>query len=413
MNDSENENESPCVGYLVNTYPTPSGTFIRNEIRAHEEAGHGIVRYSIRRWQGTLVDRDDIEERSRTRYLLEYGFRALISSALREAASNPTGMLRACLSTLGLALRPGGRHFFNFAYLLEAVQLKALAAIDGVTHIHAHYSTNSATVAFLAYRLNGPSFSFTVHGPDELPLMRSNGIVPKLRFASFVVAITKYTRDRILKVTPGELAEKVHVVRCGVRLSQFQPSYLFSDENHRLACIGRLCPQKAQTELVAALAELKQTYPNARLVLIGDGEAREEIAALIDRHRLQDTVYLHGWGTGEEVRAEIARSRALVLPSHSEGLPIVLMEAMALGRPVVSTSIAGIPELLDAQCGWIVPPSDHDALVKALEACLSASPDTLSDLGREGRSRIERGYNQANNAAQLRALFPKSDLFRT
>jgi glycosyltransferase involved in cell wall biosynthesis len=280
-----------------------------------------------------------------------------------------------------------------------------LASEDGVTHVHAHFSTNSATVAFLARRLGGPSYSFTVHGPDELPLMPANGILPKLRSASFAAAITDYTRGEILKVVPKAEAGKVHVVRCGLDLSRFDPAPAVRDENRRLACVGRLCPQKAQTELVAAIAALKDDYPDMRLVLIGDGETRSEIESLIARHGLQEMVHLHGWGTGEEVRAEIARSRALVLPSHAEGLPIVIMEAMALGRPVISTCIAGIPELLDAECGWIVKPGDHDALVRSLDACLSASPEELSRLGREGRRRIERKHDQAANAAELRGLF--------
>jgi glycosyltransferase involved in cell wall biosynthesis len=325
---------------------------------------------------------------------------------LRETLRNPAGMARAFLSALGLAFRPCGRHLYNFAYLLEAVRLKSLTAADDVAHIHAHYSTNSATVAFLARRLGGPSYSFTVHGPDELPLMQANGIAPKLRSASFAVAITDYARGRILEVTPRDQAEKVHVVRCGLDLSRFEPAPPVRDENRRLVCVGRLCPEKAQTELVTALAALKDAYPDMRLVLIGDGETRSEIEELVARHGLQDIVHLHGWGTGAEVRAEIARARALVLPSHAEGLPIVIMEAMAMGRPVISTSIAGIPELLDAKCGWIVAPGDHVALVQALGACLSASPQKLDRLGREGRSRVERHHDQARNAAQLRALFP-------
>jgi glycosyltransferase involved in cell wall biosynthesis len=405
MKDVKDKRSGTAVGYLVNTYPTPSGTFIRSEIQAHEASGCPVFRYSIRQWDGELIDPDDSAERDRTRYLLDDGLGVLVATALRETLRNPVGMARATLSALGLAFRPGGRHLYNFAYLLEAVRLKALTAVDGVVHVHAHYSTNSATVAFLTRKLGGAGYSFTVHGPDELPLMRANGIVPKLRAATFVAAITDYTRREILKVTPAAESAKVHVVRCGLNLSRFVPAPPVQAENRRLVCVGRLCPQKAQIELIAAIAELKNAYPDMRLVLIGDGEMRREIEALVARYGLQDIVHLNGWGTGEAVRAEIARSRALVLPSHAEGLPIVIMEAMALGRPVVSTRVAGIPELLDANCGWIVPPGDRDELIRALDTCLAASPETLAGLGREGRRRIERHYDQAENAAQLRTLF--------
>ena len=200
------------------------------------------------------------------------------------------------------------------------------------------------------------------------------------------------------------MADKVHVVRCGLDLARFSPAPPVTEDNRHLVCVGRLCPEKAQTELVEAVAALKDSHPGLRLTLIGDGETRGRIEALIARHGLHDMVHLHGWGTGAEVRAAIRAARALVLPSHAEGLPIVLMEAMALGRPVISTRIAGIPELLDETCGWIVPPGAPAALAAALDACLSAPPETLAALAAEGRARVERHHDQTRNAAALRAL---------
>lgn len=131
--------------------------------------------------------------------------------------------------------------------------------------------------------------------------------------------------------------------------------------------------------------------------------------AAIARHGLSDLVTLHGWGSGEEVRASIRAARALVLPSEAEGLPIVIMEAMALARPVISTIVAGIPELLDARCGWIVPPRNLDALAAAIDACLAASPETLAALAAEGRIRIARHHDQEKTAALLRTLVDAAD----
>jgi glycosyltransferase involved in cell wall biosynthesis len=383
----------------------PSTTFIRSEIRAHEAAGVEIKRYAIRKWSGDLLDMEDRAEQARTTYLLENCPGEIVYMAFKEIFQNPLGMLRALGTVMWLALQLRGRHLYNFVYLLEAIRLKALVKDDGIHHLHAHFSTNSATLPLLARRLGGPSYSFTVHGPDELPVMKPNGISPKIYHASFVAAITDYAKGEILKATLGEMAEKVHVVRCGIDLSRFDLSPPEVAINHNLVCVGRLCPQKAQSELVMAVAKLRDKYPNLRLTLIGDGETRGEIEVLIGRYDLEGTVYLNGWATGEQVRAAIRASRALVLPSHAEGLPIVIMEAMALARPVVSTKVAGIPELLDAECGWIVPPGDVAALTAALDDCLSASAGTLTSLGAEGRSRVELLHNQIHNSAELRARF--------
>ena len=154
-----------------------------------------------------------------------------------------------------------------------------------------------------------------------------------------------------------------------------------------------------------AVAELVARHPDLKVVLIGDGESRPAIAAEIARLGLEDRIELAGWATNAEVPARIAGARALMLPSFAEGLPIVLMEAFALQRPVITTYIAGIPELIDASCGWLVPASDQQALITALDACLSATSQDLATMGAEGRRRVEASHDQIANARQLKALF--------
>ncbi|MGC6486307.1 MAG: glycosyltransferase family 4 protein, partial [Planctomycetota bacterium] len=264
-----------------------------------------------------------------------------------------------------------------------------------------HFSVNTAAVALLARRMGGPAFSFTVHGPDELPGMRANGIADKVRHARAVAAITDYCRGEILAATDGEGADKVHVVRCGLELDRFQPTPVPA-ASQTLVCVGRLCPQKAQTLLAEAAARLKDSHPQLRILLIGDGDTRPEIEAILDREGLRDRVVLHGWASGDEVRAAIAAARALILPSFAEGLPMVIMEAMALGRPVISTRIAGIPELLDSSCGWIVDAGDVDALTASIAACLEADAAHLDAMGAEGRARVEQRHDQSKNARGLR-----------
>jgi glycosyltransferase involved in cell wall biosynthesis len=254
--------------------------------------------------------------------------------------------------------------------------------------------------------MGGPSYSFTAHGPDEFDDPAANGLPMKVEHAAFVAAITDYARDVILTATGGKDADKVHVVRCGIDLDEFDLTP--PPENARIVCVGRLCPAKAQALLVEAVAPLVKDFPNLELVFIGDGEDRASIEKRIAELGLESHVTLAGWGTGEEVRAAIQGARVFALPSFAEGLPIVLMESLAMGRAVVTTRITGIPELVDAKVGWIVPAGDVPALQEAVAQALSADTATLAALGATGRARVAQSHEQTQNASALRALFPNA-----
>lgn len=395
------------IGYLMNTYPVTSATFIRREIAALEGQGVSITRFAVRRWDQSLVDPLDQREAERCTYLLAPGARRLGVGALREALRNPRGMARAMAGAWALWRNAGrGARLRHIAYLLEAVELKSRAA--GLSHIHAHFSTNTAAVALLCARLGGPGYSFTAHGPDEFVDPGPSSLALKTREARAVVAITHYARIRLALAGGMAQWDKLHVIRCGVDPEALAPAPA-PDPEAPLLCIGRLCPQKAQLLLVRAMAALRKTHPRARLVLIGDGETRPEIEAAIRAHGLEAQIELRGWADNAAVSTALAEARALVLPSFAEGLPIVIMEAFARARPVISTYIAGIPELVDRDCGWLVPAGDEDALAQALSACLDADPDTLAAMGAEGRARVTTAHDLHHNAAQLRALFEALD----
>lgn len=392
------------LAYLMNTYPITSTTFIRREMHAHEAAGVPVTRFAIRDWAEVPVDPRDRDEVGKTTYILKQGAGALVARTLKEVATNPLGFARAFKSMLHLATRPGSTGLKNVAYLVEAVFFKQAAKAQGIHHVHAHFSTNSAAVAMLAHRMGGPSYSFTAHGPDEFDDPAGSSLPAKVADSAFVAAITDYARGVILDATGGDHADKVHIVRCGIDLDEFDLTP--PPENARIVCVGRLCPAKAQALLVEAVAPLVEDHPSLDLVFIGDGEDRAGIEARIADLGLQDHVTLAGWGTGEEVRAAIKGAWVFALPSFAEGLPIVLMESLAMGRAVVTTQITGIPELVDAECGWIVPPGDVPALRDAVAQALSADTATLAAMGEEGRARVIAAHDQAQNAAQLRALFP-------
>lgn len=395
------------LAYFMNTYPLISTTFIRREIEAHERAGVPILRFAIRPWDSALVDPKDIAEAQKVTYLLRLGAVRLVAGALREAVLNPVRMARALAATLHLIRKARTERWKNFAYLLEAVALKQRTVAAGVTHLHTHFSSNSAAVAMLCRMLGGPPYSVTVHGPDELYVMEENAVALKLRHAAFFAVITEYCRGVVDGHTGGAFADKLKVLRCGLDLRDFETVTAVPDTKH-LVCVGRLCAAKAQTALVEALAQVVEAHPGVKLLLIGDGDTRPDIEALIARHGLEAHVTLAGWKSGAEVQEAIRQARALVLPSLAEGLPIVLMEAFALGRPVLSTTITGIPELVDDSCGWLAAPGDAQALVAPLEDLLTRSPEALTQMAGIGRARVEQLHDQDRNAALLRDLFRDS-----
>lgn len=387
--------------YLMNAYPMTSTTFIRREIEAHERAGYSVDRFAVRPWEQPLVDPKDIAEADRVFYLLGQGVFPLFFAFLSELVTNPRGSLRALGAVFHLMRKGRGRRLKPLVYLLEAVRLKRETRARRIDHLHTHFSTNSAAVTLLSHLLGGPGYSITVHGPDELYEMTENALTLKVQHARFVAVITEYCRRTVDTHTGGRFTGKIHVVPCGLDMREFA-EVTPVPETRDLVCVGRLCEAKAQVLQVEAMAEAVQDFPDARLILIGDGEARPAVEAKIAEHGLEDTVVLAGWQSNDEVRAALTSARALMLPSLAEGLPIVIMESFALGRPVLTTRITGIPELVDESCGWLVEPGDRHAIAEALAELLATDPARLTEMAAVGRSRVADRHDQDRNAAELR-----------
>lgn len=393
------------IAYFLNTYPAPSATFIRGEIAALEELGVEVVRLAVRRFDGPLVDPADWQEVDMTRYLLDGNVKGLFKAALRELFVNPAGLVRALPAWWTLLANARGGTIRHVAYMMQAAALRQQAKRLGIGHVHSHYSNNAAAVAMLSSILGGPSYSFTAHGPDEFIEPERLSFKEKIARSAFAVAISTYGRGLLTSLARPEDTGKIHVVRCGIDLGDFEPAPAPSPDNLTLVCVGRLCAAKGQVHIPAAVAALKRDFPDIKVVLVGDGDKRQEIEAEIARHGVAQEVRLHGWASNGEVRRMVAGARALLLPSYAEGLPIVIMEAFALGRPVISTTVAGIPELVDDSCGWLVTPGDHGQLVGAMRAALTASPDELQRMGSVGRARVEQSHDRRRLGRELLRLF--------
>lgn len=393
------------IAYLLNTYPAPSSTFIRGEIEALEERGVEIVRLAVRRFDGPLVDPAAIREAGATRYLLDGNLTNLLVASLKELAVNPLGLARALPTWWRLLRNARGGVVRHVAYLMQAAALRQETQRQGARHVHTHYSNNPTTVAMLAAILGGPSYSFTAHGPDEFVDPQLLSFEEKIARAAFVIAISGYGRKLLAGLARSEDEAKIHIVHCGIELDGFEVAPPIAPENQTFVCVGRLCPAKGQVHIPAAVAALRERFPGIRVVLVGDGESRAKIEQEIARHDVGREVVLHGWASNQEVRRMVTGGRALLLPSYAEGLPIVIMEAFALGRPVLSTTVAGIPELVDHECGWLVEPGNHDQLVAAMSAALEASPAELQKMGLRGRARVEQRHDRRVLGRQLHRLF--------
>lgn len=392
------------LAYLLNSYPMTSTTFIRREIAAVEAAGVPVKRFAVRHWREALVDPDDRAEQARTEYLLTGNVAALLAGFLVELITHPLRLMRVVPTLAALIRAARGRVVRHIGYLVQAIHVRRRCGALGITHVHAHFSTNATAVAMLCRLLGGPPYSFTVHGPDELVDPAANGIAAKARHARHIVAISDYCRKRLCAVLPDLLHDRIKVIRCGLDPDRFVLAPP-DPESRGLVCIGRLCPQKGQAELPAAVAALAGRFPDLHVDLVGDGETRPAIARAVRDHDVADRVVLHGWRGNAEIARMLTAARALLLPSHAEGLPIVIMEAFALGRPVIGTRVAAIPELVDASCGWLFEAGSADGLRAAIAAAMSADAATLAAMGAEGRRRVEARHDLKTIAPRLLSLF--------
>jgi len=394
------------IAYLINQYPAVSHTFIRREILALERQGFEVTRISIRGWDRELVDEEDHLERSRTRYVLRDGAFALLSALTRMMLTRPIHFTRALILAWRMGRRAERPLPVHFAYLAEACRIEPWLRNAGIQHLHAHFGTNSAEVAMLVHVLGGPKWSFTVHGPTEFDKPQLIGLTQKILRSEFVVAVSSFGRSQLYRCLEYKRWPKVEVVRCGLDASFFAAPPAPAPDSHRFVCVGRLVEQKGQLLLVEAAHRLAKRGVDLELVLVGDGEMRTTIQALIARYGLQDRIRITGSVSNHQVRAEILASRALVLPSFAEGLPVVIMEAMALRRPIISTFVAGIPELVvPGEHGWLVPAGDIDALVEAMENCLDASPEMIARMGQAAYDRVRGRHDIERQVARLGELF--------
>lgn len=390
------------IAYILNTYPQPSHSFIRREIAALEAAGHEVMRFAMRGPDVSLVDAQDKAEAARTHYVLAAGGAALARASLRIFLRSPSRFGKALREVWDAARRAETGMARHLIYLAEACYLRAQLEDSGTQHLHAHFGTNATMVAMLCHLLGGPGYSFTTHGPEEFDSPRALSLGPKIHHSAFAVAISQFGRSQLCRWADPADWPRIKVVHCGIEPAKFPTPAPLPSGPRRMVSIGRFVEQKGQLALIDAMARLRDSHPDLHLTLIGDGPMRGAIEAEITRHRLQDRMTLTGWVDEARVTSELAEAHALIMPSFAEGLPMVVMEAMAAARPVIATYIAGTPELVQpGKTGWLVPAGDVAALAEALTALHDAPPATLEEMGARARERVFARHDVAREAAKL------------
>jgi glycosyltransferase involved in cell wall biosynthesis len=397
------------MAYLTTGYPYVSHTFIQNEVLALRALGVTIDTFAVRREPisecRTPADREAWETTYPLRppnimhYLRAHG---------RAAWRTP----RRYAATLARALRMGtgspGDLVRHAAYFVQAVVLWDRCRASGIAHIHAHFANVASDLALLAATVGGDElqWSFTMHGPTEFYDVHRHRLADKARDARFVVCISDFARSQLMSMVRPEHWDKFHVVHCGVDVERFAPpEQADRSQQIRIACVGRLVPEKGQALLIDAMAGLKAAGLDVHLTLVGDGPERESLHALSRALGVADDVTFTGAVSHPEVEAVLRRSDIFCLPSFAEGVPIVLMEAMAMQLPVVACGVMGIPELIeDGVSGRLIRPGSKADLTDTL-ATLAQDRDQRLALGRRARERVSAQFDLRTNAARLYRLY--------
>jgi len=391
------------LAYFTNQYPKVSHSFIRREILALEEMGHSVERFALRSDETELVDPADLSEFKKTFYVLSEPKVTIILLGLGVFLRHPIKLVATLLFALKLGFRSDRGILRHIIYLLESCVLLKWQQAKGIEHIHAHFGTNSTVVVMFAYLLGGSGYSFTVHGPEEFDKPEFISLAEKIKHSRFVVAISSYGKSQLFRWIPSEQWLKIKVVRCGLDV-EFLADKGAAEPNlsNQLVCVGRLCEQKGQLLLLESMKALKDGGINCHLVLAGDGPMRSEVENRILDYGLTEQVTITGWISSAQVKQILIDSRGLVLPSFAEGLPVVIMEALALYRPVITTYVAGIPELVkNDKNGWLIPAGDVDALTSAMKQLLPVDSDKLLAMGRNGHEAVNKQHNIEIEAAKL------------
>ena len=386
------------LAYFTGQYPRATDTFIQREVAALREHGYYVQTFSVRKPPETEnVGAETAAEKTSTIYLLPPV--GILMAHFAQLLYSP----RKYFSALMLAARncpPGVRAMARqTAYFAEAGMLAQLMKVHSLAHLHNHFADSSCSVATIAAEMGGFTFSFTMHGPGEFLEPRLWWIDEKIRRALFVNCISHFCRSQAMMFAPVDCWQKLRIVHCGVDPGAFQVKK-HAGRGRQLLFVGRLAAAKGLPILLEAVAKIE----GATLDIAGDGPDRHMLEDKARSLGVSDRVAFLGYQSQQQVRELLKRTDVFALSSFAEGVPVVLMEAMAAGIPVVATRIAGIPELVrDEENGLLIPPGDASATANAIQRLLEDA-DLRNRLSEFGRKTIECDFNIRAESQWLAAI---------
>jgi glycosyltransferase involved in cell wall biosynthesis len=396
------------IAYLVSRYPTLSMVFVLREVLALRALGFRIETVSInlpdrRPAELTAIER---EEAGRTYCVKGHGVAGAAAAHAKTLLGNFGGYWRGIALAFRLAELDLGRLFLNLAYFTEGLMVGQWMRCNRQRHLHVHLASQAASVGLFTQQVFRVGYSFTVHGPDEFSDAQGQYLEQKIAAAGFIVCISSFTRSQLMNLSPCADWKKLDVVRLGVDPSLFSPqSHSETEDAFEILCVGRLIPAKGQHILIDAVDRLTQQGRNVRLRLVGSGPDDASLRESASRLVHPESVIFEGAVNQDRIRDIYANANVFCLPSFAEGLPVVLMEAMFMQIPCVTTAIAGIPELIrDGIDGLLVAPGDVDALAGAL-ARLMDDAGLRNRFALSGRARVLESYDLARNVETLAAVF--------
>ena len=399
---------NPRIAYLVSQYPMLSMIFIIREVLQLREMGFDIEVASInaadRGVEGLTAA--EAAEAELTRYIKPQGLAGAAQAHGKTLLANPRGYLRGWALAFRLSQLDLRALFYNLMYLTEALMVGVWMEERGLRHLHAHLGSQAATVALFVKTIHHHGYSITVHGPDEFYDAPGQYLTQKIIAADFICCISHFARSQLMKLSPYEHWSKLEISRLGVDPGVFTPRPFHpAPETFEIICVGRLTPAKGQHILIEAIARLRDQGRNPSLRLVGDGEDRASLERQTRQLNLDDHIIFEGAVNQDRIRDLYARASAFAIPSFAEGIPVVLMEAMAMEIPCVTTRITGIPELIeDGHNGLLTAPSDIEGLANAL-ARLIDDPDLRKKLGENGRQKVLKEYDLSANVERLAGIF--------
>ena len=396
------------IAYLVKRYPKFSETFIVNEILAHEAAGLPVEILALRNVAETHFQDGLARVRAPVTYVPESTRRVRCFWELLDSLRQ---RLPALWPTLANARINEVDDLFQALYVADLIERR------GITHLHAHFGTVATTVARLAAAFAGITYGFTAHAKDIFHnSVQEVELRAKLRDASYVVTVSDFNLAYLRRLYGRDAAGVVRIYN-GLDLTDLDFASPF-ERGPRIVAVGRLVEKKGFHVLIDALARLRARGRPVDCRIIGDGEERDRLARQIAGLDLQDRVQLAGPRPRADVLDEMRRSAAIVAPcivgrdGNRDGLPTVLLEAMAVGTPTISTDVTGIPEVVrNGETGLLVSQNDAEALATAI-AELTADGAQRARLAATARRRIEAEFDIARNTAELRRLFARAHLPR-